>query len=159
MIRIAKTSDLVVLERIARAVADDLHRLGIDQWSATYPALANFASDLAKNALFVAVRDEKVVGSLSILPDTDEVYRSIPWQKAHSMVIHRVMVDPTVMHGGIGSEMLRFAIEKIKQSGFESIRIDTHPDNFRMKAFLEKFGFVRGGYLSAIHRIAYELVF
>jgi ribosomal protein S18 acetylase RimI-like enzyme len=159
MIRKAQTEDLVLLEKMARKVAENLHQLGIDQWSATYPSLSNFRSDLEKGGLYVAVCDGIVVGSLSILEDTDEVYQSILWQKYNSKVIHRVMVDPQSMRGGIGTELMQFSIDFIRKQGYESIKIDTHPDNYRMIAFLQKFGFVQGGYLSAIHRIAFELVF
>jgi RimJ/RimL family protein N-acetyltransferase len=47
---------------------------------------------------------------------------------------------------------------RLRETGLGSIKIDTHPDNYKMKAFLHKQGFVPIGYLAIIHRDAYELV-
>jgi len=159
MIRKATENDPITLDQLARKVADNLHRIGIDQWSGVYPNQANFQSDLQKGGLFVYVKGDHIVASISILEALDEVYLSIPWKKSHSAAIHRLMVDPNHMHEGIGTELMRFAIDHIKASGYESIKVDTHPDNFRMKSLLIRFGFVPSGYLVPINRDAFELVF
>jgi len=159
MIRKGCTEDLEGLNKIARAVAEDLHAHGIDQWSAVYPNRDHFGADLEKGGLYVLLADGILAGSVSILPENDPVYQTIPWKKTRSMVIHRMMVDPSRMGKGLGQALMAFAVAKCRESGVESIKVDTHPDNYRMKGLLQKFGFIPGGYLAAIHRDAFELVF
>lgn len=157
MIRKAELKDLIVLDQIARRVANDLHQHGIDQWSDTYPGIKNFQADLENNGLLVYDRDGVILGSVTIKDTSDEVYREVTWIYQKPAVIHRMMVEPKEMRNKIGTKLMEFAIERIKKAGFDSIRVDTHPDNYRMKAFLTGFGFVPRGYLPTINRDAYEL--
>lgn len=157
MIRQAVWYDLVVLDQIARRVANDLHEHGIDQWSDTYPGIKNFQADLENNQLFVFEEMGNVLGSITIKNTSDEVYREVTWIHAKPSVIHRLMIEPKEMRRGIGSQLIKFALERSKIAGFDSIRVDTHPDNYRMKALLTGFGFVPRGYLPSINRDAYEL--
>lgn len=159
MIRKGRPEDLDRLDQIARAVAMDLHAHGIDQWSAVYPNRDHFLHDWQSDGLYVLVSGKTVLGSVSVLPENDPVYRSIPWKRERSMVIHRMMVDPSRIGKGYGDELMTFAVDLCRKSGCESIKVDTHPDNYRMKGLLRKYGFLPGGYLAEINRDAFELVF
>lgn len=156
MIRKANQTDPLVLDRLARRVADDLHASGIDQWSAIYPGIANFQTDLATNGLYVYEKDNVVLGSVTVKFVSDDVYREVSWNHTHPAVIHRLMVDPDHRREGIGIELMKYVLDLVRNSGFDSVRVDTHPDNFRMKAFLTRFGFEPRGYLPSINRDAYE---
>jgi GNAT superfamily N-acetyltransferase len=156
MMRLATESDIPAVALLARNVAYDLHRLGIDQWSDVYPLAVHFEADLARNGLYVYERNGRIEGACAILPEADPPYRTIPFQTGEAIVLHRVMVEPSVMRGGIGTTMFAFAERLAKERSIPWIRVDTHPDNFRMRNFLIKEGFQEVGYMPSIHRIGYE---
>jgi len=156
MILKATVEDLPVLHQLARVVANNMHELGIDQWSDTYPAYENFKSDMEKGALFVFKHQDQLLGSITLLPQNDPYYVQLSWDSNHSAVIHRLMVDPKAMRQHIGTLLMEFAILKAKQDGYETIKTDTHPDNFRMHKLILSCGFQLRGYMTGFHRNGYE---
>ena len=78
--------------------------------------------------------------------------------KEKSIVIHRVLVHPLYRKKGIAQILLNFAKEFGKMNKYESIKIDTHLENYKMSRFLEKNGFIKLEYLECIDRMAYELI-
>ena len=93
--------------------------------------------------------------------EQDPAYETITgWSTPHgdSLVLHRCIVDPTHQHKGIFHAMMTYAIQEASKLGLHSIKIDTHHDNYKMRRFLEKHGFIHIGYLEVINREAYELV-
>ncbi len=157
MIRTGKLSDVPALDAIARRVADELHASGVDQWSAVYPGVKEFTSDAMKGALFVDEEDGLVAGSMSLLPENDPAYVAVSWHGSHALVMHRVMVDPIYRRQGIGAALFAFAIARARAAGADSLKVDTHPDNLRMRRLIERFGFVHRGHLPLIYREGYEL--
>lgn len=157
MIRKGTIDDLPRLDELARIVARGLHADGIDQWSETYPAKTDFAKDLNREGLWVDEENGVVVGSLSLLPDVDEVYRILKWPEGSALVVHRIMVDPAFRRQGIGRRLMEHTVRLVKAEGFSAVKVDTHPDNKRMQAFLESFGFRKVGFLAPIFRVAYFL--
>lgn len=156
MIRRANEGDIAEVARLARLVASDLKRLGIDQWSDTYPLAVHFRADVEKNGLYVYEDSNQIIGAMAILPENDPPYLTIPFSQGKTRVVHRVMVHPDRMKSGVGKEMFRFLLQKAKEEAIDWIKIDTHPDNFRMRAFLKAHGFEQIGYMPSIHRIGYE---
>ncbi|MBU1144716.1 MAG: GNAT family N-acetyltransferase [Firmicutes bacterium] len=158
MIRTAFLSELEEITKLARVVAKNIHSFGIDQWSDTYPNYQNFENDLKQNGLFVFVKENKVLASITILEENEAAYTCLSWHSNHAQVIHRLMVDPNFMRQGIASELMQFAIENAIKNHFDSIKIDTHPDNLRMQRFILANHFEKRGYIESINRIAYELL-
>ena len=68
----------------------------------------------------------------------------------------------TDVHGtGVASKMIEQASRMAKELKLESIRIDTHEKNVRMRRFLEKMNFKERGIIylkDGNPRIAYELI-
>ncbi|MGD9909627.1 MAG: GNAT family N-acetyltransferase [Candidatus Izemoplasmatales bacterium] len=159
MIAKAKINNLEEIASLARVVTNNIHEQGIDQWSDTYPLYEHFKLDLDKDALYVFITEGKVVASISILPQNDPFYHEITWKKSSSLVVHRLMVDPNYMRMKIGSIMMSFAIQKAKNESYESMKVDTHPDNIRMQNLLKSLGFVEIGYIPGMNRIGFECVF
>jgi GNAT superfamily N-acetyltransferase len=156
MMRKATRDDVAVVALLARKVAQDLHRLGIDQWSDVYPLAAHFEKDVERDGLYVFEQGDVVLGACAILPEADPPYRTIPFAPGEAIVLHRVMVEPSAMRGGIGKTMFAFAYDLARTRQVPWIRVDTHPDNFRMRRFLIQEGFREVGYMPSIHRIGYE---
>jgi len=159
MLRKANKDDLSGLSCIARIVAREMHEANIDQWSDVYPDYEHFLKDLEKDALFVYEIEGVVVGSISMLPENDPFYKVLTWQGKNTLVVHRLMVQPPFRRQKIGSILLKFAIGQAKERGFDGVKIDTHPDNLRMRGLILSCGFHEVGYMPVFNRIGYELVF
>jgi len=158
MIRTGKPEDATILDAIARRVADELHANGVDQWSSTYPGRREFTADAERDALFVDEEHGRIAGSISVLPENDPAYAAVSWAGKRSLVVHRLMVDPDLRRAGIGSALLLHAIALARGAGMDSVKVDTHPDNLRMRRLLERHGFVHRGHLPLIYREGFELV-
>lgn len=159
MIRNALETDLIDITNLARTVARDMHQNEIDQWSSTYPSYDNFQYDLEKNSLFVFMQDAKIVGSITILPENDPFYKELIWEGKKAYVVHRLMIEPSQMRHHIGKTLFLYAIEHAKKSGCDSVKVDTHPDNYKMKNLILSLGFKEKGYIKGMNRIGYELFF
>lgn len=157
MIRQANSFDLDEVSKLARIVTANLHSLGIDQWSDLYPLRVHFEADLMKQGLYVFEENKVIVGAMALLPEQDPPYLTIPFSKGRSFVIHRIMVLPDRMRQRIGVSLFEYAVAYCKDHQVEFLKIDTHPDNFRMRQFLQKRGFQEIGYMPSIHRIGYQL--
>ena len=159
MITYATFDDLFELDELAEKVITHMKESKIPQWELNYPRYEHFEKDVINKALIIYKDENKIVGCMAILPENDPPYRTITsWKKEYSIVIHRVLVDPMVQKKGIAKQLLDFAKQYGKQYGYESIKIDTHLDNYKMRRFLEKNGFIEGDYIEVMDRIAYEYI-
>jgi RimJ/RimL family protein N-acetyltransferase len=156
LIREAIYNDLEVIASLAKVVRSDMVSKGLNQWVGDYPNIDNFRSDLDKGGLFVLVEADKIVGSCSILKENDIAYKEVVWNGKNALVIHRILIDPTYQGKGFGKEMVNFAYKKVLNEGYDSLKIDTHPDNIKMQKMLKGLSFEFRGYLASINRLAYE---
>ncbi len=158
MIRKALFDEITIIDKLAIKTRKHMQSLGLKQWMGNYPDYDAFLKDYEKGGLYVFLQDSNIYGSISILPENDLPYKELVWQKDNSLVIHRLIVDPDQQKSGIGTSLFKHAIELAKENGYESIKVDTHPDNIKMQNLIIKMGFVHIGFLESIYRIAYELV-
>jgi len=161
MIRLATKNDLDRIDEIAVLAIQDMADAKIPQRDLSYPRKKHYEKDVEKNALFVYELDNGIVGAMTLLPEQDPPYQTITgWRIPHgqSMVIHRVVVDPSVRNQGIAQQFLDYAVHVCKEHGYQSIKIDTHHNNYKMRRFLAKNDFRHIGYLQVINREAYEKV-
>lgn len=159
MIRTANNDDLRVLSCFARIVAREMQQKGIQQWSNLYPALQDFEKDMSHNALYVIENDNGLIGSITLLPENDPYYRLLSWKTYKALVIHRLMILPAFRGNKLGTMLFQFAIDKAKSEGYDGIKVDTHPDNFRMRGLIKSMGFYEVGYMPVFNRIGYEIKF
>ena len=161
MIRLAQHTDLDRIDEIAVAAIHDMATSNIPQWNLSYPRKQHFQKDVDNHSLFVCEANNVIMGAMVILPENDPPYETITgWHIPHgqSMVIHRAIVDPHYRNQGVAQALLDYAITLAQTSGYQSIKIDTHHDNYKMRRFLEKNSFIYIGYLEVIDREAYELL-
>ena len=72
-------------------------------------------------------------------------YETIDWP-SHApaekvMVIHLVMVCPEAAGKGIGSSLVKYALEKARQHSCETVRLDTGAQNIPAASLYKKLGF------------------
>ena len=159
MIRLAQPSDLDTIDQIAEQAILHMAASNIPQWDLSYPRRLHFAKDVEDGVLFVYEQEGRIAGVMALRPEQDPPYENIQgWTVPHgeSLVIHRVVIDPKLERQGIFQHLMDFAIQTAKDKHYQSIKIDTHHDNYKMRRFLDKNGFVHIGYLAVIDREAYE---
>lgn len=157
MIEKAKQSDIEEITSLAVKTRMHMLGMGLSQWVGDYPNRSYFLNDCSKDGLYVSRENNKIVASISLLPENDEAYKELVWIKDNSMVIHRILVNPEAQKKGIGKALFSFSIDLARKLGYDSLKVDTHPDNYRMQGLIKKMGFKYIGYLSSINRLAYEL--
>lgn len=159
MLTNGKKEDLKELDELAVLVINDMKKSLIPQWELNYPRLNNFKIDVMNKSIYIFKEHGKIVGSCTVLPENDPPYKTIDsWIKNNSLVIHRMLVHPDYRKSGIAKAFIDNAIMLCKTQNYESIKIDTHLENYKMRNFLKKNGFIELDYLETIDRIAYELV-
>ena len=158
MIELAKVNDLLQVVHNATLAREHMIENGLNQWQGDYPNLSHFQNDFDQKALYIYKKENNILGSISLFKDREAAYSKITWIKKHSLVMHRVIVSPIAQHQGIGTQLFTFAIDFAKNQGYESVKVDTHPDNSKMQNLILKMGFQYIGYLSGINRLAYEFI-
>ena len=151
--------DLNELDELAVLVINGMKKSLIPQWELDYPRYKNFFGDVETKSLYLYKDNGKIVGSCTVLRENDPPYKTIDsWIKNKSLVIHRMLVHPDYQNKGIAKVFINNAIKLCKQGNYESIKTDTHLENYKMRNFLKKNGFIELDYLETIDRLAYELV-
>lgn len=165
------TRVMEILEDGKRSIA----RFGIEQWQHGYPDLAAVERDIAAGACYVAVDDTgRPLGSLALLGGIDAEYcrAHAGWLtdnpiagEAPYLAIHRCATAAEALERGVMGFMFDQAETIARNAGARSIRIDTHPGNRAMRAFLAKQGYTelsafeltqKGDTETDLTRIAYE---
>lgn len=158
LIRLAINEEIHAISELAKVVRADMWNNGLKQWTDNYPAYENFYQDYTNKGLYVLVEDELIIGSASIFVENEVAYQEVVWEKDKSLVVHRIMVDPARQGKGYGKQLIEFALSMAQQGGFDSVKIDTHPDNLKMQKLLKSMNFNYRGYLFSINRLAFEKV-
>jgi len=159
MIVLARMDDLQKIDTLAVKVIEDMAASNIPQWTLSYPRKEHYAKDIDHQGLYILKNYDKIVGVITILPENDPPYRTITgWLTNKSIVIHRVLTHPDYRGQGIAQQLFDFAVEFAIRNDYLSIKIDTHLENYKMRRFLEKNGYLEIGYLECIDRQAYEKV-
>lgn len=159
MLTKATYNDLDELDDLAVLVITDMKKSNIPQWEYRYPRKEHFQKDVEKEGLFLVKQDDIIVGAIVILPENDPPYQTISsWICEHSVVLHRILVHPNYRQQGIAQQMFDFAEEYARKNKYQSIKIDTHLENYKMRRFLQKNKYIKLEYLAVIDRIAYEKV-
>lgn len=151
--------DLMELDKLAVLVINDMKKSLIPQWELDYPRFKDFEKDVFSKSIYVYKIDGVIVGSCTVKPENDPPYKTIDsWIKDNSLVIHRMLVHPLYRNKSIAKAFIENAVMLCKKDKYESIKIDTHLKNYKMRNFLKKNGFIELDYLETIDRLAYELV-
>ncbi|AIO19191.1 Acetyltransferase (GNAT) family protein [Candidatus Izimaplasma bacterium HR1] len=159
MISLALLKDLEEIDELAVKVINHMALAKIPQWTLNYPRKAHYFKDVINNCLYIYKEDNVILGAMTILPENDPPYKTIDgWLKDKSLVIHRLIVDPDNSKKGVAQELFNYGYILGINEDYQSIKIDTHLDNYKMRNFLKKNNFQEIGYLACINRQAYEKV-
>ena len=140
--RLATRADL---PSIVRMLADD--ELGSqrerieDPLPQSYDVAFEQISQDPNHELIVAERNRQVVGTLHLM-----FLPSVSFQGGLRAQVESVRVDTLFQSQGIGSEMMKWAMERAKQRGAHVVQLTTHKSRLDAHRFYERLGF-KGSHL------------
>lgn len=176
-IRLARADEalsvLAVLDEGRAAIAE----LGIAQWQNGYPDLPAVEADIAAGRCLVAEDPAHgaLLGTCAVCLGRDVDYTAaalagVPWlTDSHAdpvpyAAVHRCATAAAATRRGVMGTLVAEAARIARTAGRASLRMDTHPGNARMRAFLAAQGFTELGPFEMVDhavpgdalRIAYE---
>jgi len=159
MLTKATFGDLKEIDKLAVLVINDMKESGIPQWDTSYPRYDHYYKDIQSDGLIKYVVNGEILGVMTILPEDDPPYKTIDsWLREKSIVLHRILVHPLHRKKGIAKIFLDYAIDYGISNHYESIKIDTHLESYKMRNFLTKNGFIELEYITVMDRLAFELL-
>ena len=110
-----------------------------------YPSNKYIKESIEKGCLWVCDMDGIIASSMILNHDCNEGYKSVKWptqaEKEEVFVIHAFGVLPSIQGKGIGSMMLRNAIDYAAKQNVKVIRLDVLADNVPALRLYTKNGF------------------
>lgn len=110
-----------------------------------YPTRKDAEKAIGVGSLYVYEKAGSVAGSIIIDKVQPTEYAGIVWGQTLTddeiMVIHLLMVRPSMAGNGIASSLLRYAMEMAKNNSCKALRLDTGSQNIPAVSLYKKFGF------------------
>ena len=145
--------DLSSIMTIIQKVIVEMHSYNNFQWDENYPQEQDFIGDINKGDLFVAIREDKIVGFICINRDEPEEYTGLNWSLVEdALVVHRMAVDPGLRKAGVGSELVKFADELAAANQVRYLKTDTYSLNTNAQGLFQKLGYAFVGEMSFLSR-------
>ena len=144
LMRIAEIKDLDEIMTIIDDGKKALKKDGIDQWQNGLPDREGIYENILTGESFVYEENGKILSFAYLKKAYEEDYREIEKDfKNHGpyLTIHRLSVRESAKKKGVAKKFLDQIISYGKDSKLDAIRIDTHPDNYKMQNLIKKFSF------------------
>lgn len=165
-LRLATTDDQPVIMEIINGAIAALKQVGSPQWQNGYPNSTTIATDIKHHVAYVLEKEQTVIGYAAMVGGADPNYQHIDGQwftsGADYCTIHRVALASSVRGQGMATPFLKLLVDRARQNGYHSVRIDTHRLNLPMQKTAVNAGFIQCGFIKIIdeptdpNRIAYE---
>ena len=114
-----------------------------------YPC-ERYAREMAlSGGQYICEEDGAVIAAFALDNDPPGSLQQECWSRSlvdgSYLVIHAMAIDPQMQKHGLGSEIVRFCIDKARSDGYKAIRVDVVPTNIPARRFFEKNGFSYAG--------------
>ena len=147
IIRPAAAHDLARIEEIYDTIhtAEEAGKVSIGWVRGVYPTRATAQAGLDAGDLFVLADGGTVYAAGRINREQVPVYAEVPW--AHDaapeqvLVLHTLVVDPTIAGHGYGTQFVRFYARRARALGCTVLRIDTNAKNTAARRLYARLGF------------------
>lgn len=110
-----------------------------------YPTGKDAGKALNDGTLYVYEEGDNIAGSIIVDKTQPIEYKNVVWGKfvedSKVMVIHLLMVRPSMAGKGIASALVRYAEELAKNNSCEVLRLDTGSQNVPAVSLYKKLGF------------------
>ena len=111
-----------------------------------YPSIENSRKGVADGTLYLC-RDEEgnLLGQTILSDDPAAPYEADFWTldlpRGEYMVIHQLCADPDAKGRGVGHALVKCCLDRAKQLGYASVRMDVVPGNLPAEALYKSEGF------------------
>ena len=162
----AKLSDLKNIINIVDQAKESLKDDGVDQWQNGSPDIMLIGRQISSGNSYIIVGDEDILAYAYLSDEYEPTYAAVMniVKGVDAYTIHTFCVANHAKGKGVASLFFEEIIDYARENGKDSLRIDTHEDNFKMRGLIKKLGFkelgqiyIRDNGLTKA-RIAYELM-
>jgi ribosomal protein S18 acetylase RimI-like enzyme len=145
--QLAKMDDLDSIVKIFKNAIENMIKNDILQWDEIYPNEDILADDVRKNQMYKIIFDNNIVSAFVLNKEYDEEYENGIWEYDGNnfMVLHRLCVNTEYQNKGFGARTMKCIEEHLKNTGIESIRLDTFSKNQAALKLYEKLGYKKTG--------------
>lgn len=144
IIRKATIEDITQISAIYDAIhtAEETGHLTIGWARGVYPVRKTAEDSLNRGDLFVATKDDVIVGAAIINQLQVDVYEGAPWKYPASdeevMVLHTLVIDPAAMGTGAGRTFVDYYEKYALSSGCHYLRMDTNARNSKARRLYKR---------------------
>lgn len=116
------------------------------RWSrGKHPTAEGIKAYIEEGSMYLYKEEGKIVGAMAFPMYQGVDYHAIEWTKQAAdnevAVIHLLAVSPDCQGKGIGSQMVREAINLAKEKGMKAVRLDALASNTPVHKLYERLGF------------------
>ena len=145
--RVAEEDDANAVADIYEFAKKGFKDSGIPQWQDGKPDKESFLEDIQNGIARVLVYNGEIAATCQFViyePTYDSIVGG-KWSTDSYVAVHRVAVDGKYRRKGFAGMMLKEAENYARSIGKESVRIDTHEKNIKMRSMLAKNGYEKVG--------------
>lgn len=110
-----------------------------------YPTGKDAEKAVNAGTLYVYEENNDIAGSIMVDKIQPTEYAGIPWEQTSAsnevMVIHLLMVRPSMTEKGIATALIKYAIELAENNSCKALRLDTGSQNIPAVTLYKKLGF------------------
>lgn len=163
-LRNAVPSETETALAIIHTAKEHLKQQGIGQWQTGYPDRACIENDLSKGKGYFLVEGKTILGYLCIDYDGEPAYSRLngTWTTGPEyVVVHRMAFTQQARGRGLSHAAFELVERMSLRKNIHSFRVDTDPENLKMKHILQKNGFRPCGtiWFDNSEKIAFEKSF
>ena len=147
MIRAGTESDLEAIFNLVKYCTKDMRSKGLEQWPDWYPNKNDLLKDIKTSGLYLAEKNQQIIGMIVLDPKVPKVYNTIKWKFTSGLVnsIHRLAVHPINKTPGLAKELVTYVQNIAIKKGYSIIRLDTYSRNIAADKFYRKMGYQYAG--------------
>lgn len=151
MIRKAVSSDVNAVVEIYEKIhtEEEAGRTTTGWKRGIYPTRQTALDAFAQGSLYVLEEDGAVLAAARLDQNQLPAYADVDWVYAASdedvLVLHTLVVEPSVKGKGRGREFMRFYEDAAKALGCKCLRIDTNERNLRARRLYHLLGYRESG--------------
>ena len=147
IVRLASPEEVDAVARLYDDVTDHLDATNnYPRWKkGVYPTRDDASRAYEADELYVALRDGRLVGTMTLSHEPPEGFSQVTWSTpndySRTLMVYRLAVSPHHLGGGVGLALLGHAEVVARAEGDLAIRLDTAADNEPACRLYSKAGF------------------
>ena len=147
IIRKAKTDDIDAVALIFEHIIEEEEKgkCSIGWQRGVYPTRNTAVAALENDDLFVMEDDGEIIAAMRLNKEQVPEYKNCLWEYPAEddqvMVMHTLVVEPSVKKRGYGGSMVEFYEDYARVNNCPYLRIDTNEKNTRARALYKKYGY------------------